>query len=198
MTNEERDIITQVHRPRRRRRRPAAQPARCGGSVPATTQPALPPVDREADALIGEMFQRYPEARYRMTQLAFVQEHALAEAQNRLKQMEWKQQAAASRPAGRATGAAAAEQQPAAGSSAGCSAAVAGGRRSRRRTGTGLEPGRIGARLPAAIPAGRATAAAICPELPAGHVPALRVRVPRLGADHRGRRRPAACWQPMR
>ena len=34
------------------------------------------------------MFNRYPEARYRLTQLAFVQEHALAEAQNRLQQME--------------------------------------------------------------------------------------------------------------
>ena len=40
-------------------------------------------VDSEADALIGEMFNRYPEARYRLTQLAFVQEHALAEASNR-------------------------------------------------------------------------------------------------------------------
>jgi hypothetical protein len=86
MTNEERDIITNFIA----RVGGAAQSGGSpwGGSVPATTQPALPPVDREADALIGEMFNRYPDARYRLTQLAFVQEHALAEAQNRLRQME--------------------------------------------------------------------------------------------------------------
>ena len=86
MTNEERDIITNFIA-----RVGGAAPAGAtpwGGSVPATTQPALPPVDREADALIGEMFNRYPEARYRLTQLAFVQEHALAEAQNRMQQMQ--------------------------------------------------------------------------------------------------------------
>jgi hypothetical protein len=93
MTNEERDIITQfiarfsgVQAP--------AQPA-FGGSVPATTQqPALPPIDPEADRLIGDMFNRYPEARYRITQLAFVQEHALTEAQNRIQRLEWELQQA--------------------------------------------------------------------------------------------------------
>ena len=50
------------------------------GSVPTTVQ-ALPPVDPAADRLIGELFQRYPEAKYRLTQTAFVQEHALTEAQ---------------------------------------------------------------------------------------------------------------------
>jgi hypothetical protein len=87
MTNEERDIITSFIG----RVGGAGQPEGAspwGGSVPATTQPALPPVDREADALIGEMFNRYPEARYRLTQLAFVQEHALAEAQNRIQQLQ--------------------------------------------------------------------------------------------------------------
>ncbi len=86
MTNEERDVITNFIT----RVSGGAQPggSSWGGSVPATTQPALPPVDREADALIGEMLNRYPEARYRLTQLAFVQEHALAEAQSRLQQME--------------------------------------------------------------------------------------------------------------
>ena len=58
-----------------------------GSSVPATT-PALPPIDREADAYIADQFNQHPDARYRLTQLAFVQEHALAEAQNRIKQME--------------------------------------------------------------------------------------------------------------
>lgn len=63
-----------------------------GGSVPATQQqarPPLPPVDREADALISDLFNRHPEARYRITQTAFVQEAALVEAQNRIRQLEW-------------------------------------------------------------------------------------------------------------
>ena len=79
MTNEERDLITRFIQ----RVGGAPQGSGFSGSVPAT-QPAqpLPPVDPEADALIGDLFNRYPEGRYRMTQLAFVQEHALVEAQN--------------------------------------------------------------------------------------------------------------------
>ena len=46
-------------------------------------------MDRDADALIGNLFSRYPEARYRITQTAFVQEAALVEAQNRIRQLEW-------------------------------------------------------------------------------------------------------------
>jgi len=92
MTNEERDIITQFVA-RVSGAQALAQPAP-GGSVPATTTPALPPVDPEADRLIGDTFARYPEARYRMTQLAFVQEHALAEAQNRIQRLEWELQQA--------------------------------------------------------------------------------------------------------
>jgi len=92
MTNEERDIIGQFIA-RVSGAQVPAQPA-FGGSVPATVPPALPPVDREADALIGELFARYPEARYRMTQLAFVQEHALVEAQNRIQRLEWEAQQA--------------------------------------------------------------------------------------------------------
>lgn len=91
MTNEERDIISQFIG-----RVGGSQVTQGGGfasSVPAT-QPALPPVDREADAFIAEQFQRYPEARYRITQLAFVQEHALVEAQNRIKRLEWELQQA--------------------------------------------------------------------------------------------------------
>lgn len=93
MTNEERDII-------------AAFIARVGGaapppggwsgaaSVPATQpqRPDLPPVDPDADRFIAQQFQSYPEARYRITQLAFVQEHALVEAQNRLRRLEWELQ----------------------------------------------------------------------------------------------------------
>jgi hypothetical protein len=90
MTNEERDIITQFVA-----RVGGAAPTSgfASGSVPAT-QPALPPIDREADAFIGQAFTQYPEARYRITQLAFVQEHALVEAQNRIQRLEWELQQA--------------------------------------------------------------------------------------------------------
>ena len=87
MTNEERDLIAKFIA------RVGGQPQASGGgflstSVPAT-QPALPPIDREADAFIAEQFTRYPEAKYRMTQTALVQEAALAEAQNRIQQLQW-------------------------------------------------------------------------------------------------------------
>jgi len=58
-----------------------------GGAQPA--QPPLPPVDPEADRMIADLMTRYPEARYRLTQMAFVQEHALVEMQNRIQQLEW-------------------------------------------------------------------------------------------------------------
>src|ERR1700710_2676573 len=88
MTNEERDIIGQFIA----RVGGAAQPSSfTGGSVPAS-QPALPPIDRDADAFIGQKFTQNPEARYRITQLAFVQEQALVEAQNRIKRLEWELQ----------------------------------------------------------------------------------------------------------
>jgi hypothetical protein len=83
MTNDEREIITRFIE----RLSGAGRPATLG-SVPGT-QPPLPPIDREADALIAELFNRYPEARYRLTQTAFVQEHALAEAQNRIQRLQW-------------------------------------------------------------------------------------------------------------
>ena len=81
MTNEERDIISQFVA------RIGGAPAPSGavaGSVPATASAPLPPVDRDADALIGQLLQRYPEAAYRMTQLAFVQEQGLIQAQSRI------------------------------------------------------------------------------------------------------------------
>lgn len=61
-----------------------------GSSVPSVqSRPPLPPVDPEADRLIGDLFARYPEARYRLTQTAFVQENALVQAQNRIQDLEW-------------------------------------------------------------------------------------------------------------
>jgi len=92
MTNEERDIITQFISRVSGARTPGQ--ATFGGSVPATTSPPLPPVDPEADRLISEQFRRYPEAPYRLTQLAFVQEQALTEAQNRIQRLEWEVQQA--------------------------------------------------------------------------------------------------------
>lgn len=91
MTNEERDIITQFLT-RVSGAQPQPQTGLTSGSVPATVQPPLPPVDRDADALIGALFQQYPDARYRLTQTAFVQEHAVAEAQNRIQRLEWELQ----------------------------------------------------------------------------------------------------------
>ena len=92
MTNEERDLISQFVS-RVSGAQAGAQPS-FGGSVPATATPPLPPVDPEADQLIGDLFNRNPAARYRMTQLAFVQEHALTEAQNRIQRLEWELQQA--------------------------------------------------------------------------------------------------------
>ncbi len=95
MTNEERDIISQfIARVGGAQQQQQAQGA-FAGSVPATTAPpALPPVDPEADRLIRELFQKHPEAPYRITQLAFVEEHALTEAQNRIQRLEWELQQA--------------------------------------------------------------------------------------------------------
>jgi hypothetical protein len=86
MTNEERDLIARFIA--RVGGAPQTGAFLTGGSVPAT-QPQLPPIDREADAFIGQQFQQYPEARYRITQTAVVTEAALAEAQNRIKRLEW-------------------------------------------------------------------------------------------------------------
>lgn len=84
MTNEERDLIANFIA------RAGGAQAPAGGT--AGTVAPLPPVDREADALIADLFNRYPEARYRITQMAFVQEHALVEAQNRIARLQWELQ----------------------------------------------------------------------------------------------------------
>ncbi|TAF71371.1 MAG: DUF2076 domain-containing protein, partial [Curvibacter sp.] len=93
MTDEERRIITgYVERVSGAVYAAPARPASPWGAFGGQAQPAqppLPPVDPEADRLIAELFNRYPEARYRITQTAFVQEHALVEMQNRIQQLEW-------------------------------------------------------------------------------------------------------------
>ena len=91
MTNEERQIISDFIA------RMAGQPRAAPGRPPATGGQPLPPVDPEADRWIAELFERHPEARYRITQAAFVQEHALREAQNRIQELEWQVQAAEAR-----------------------------------------------------------------------------------------------------
>jgi len=91
MTDDERRIISEYVK----RVAGAAQPASAsaspwGGRAPSVAPtPQLPPVDRDADAMIAQLFQQYPEARYRITQTAFVQEHALVQAQNRIQELEW-------------------------------------------------------------------------------------------------------------
>jgi hypothetical protein len=91
MTNEERDLITRFIE---RVAAPQGPSAGFGGSVPNTGAPPPPPVDPDADALLADLFTRYPEARYRVTQMAFVQEHALVEAQNRMNRLQWELQQA--------------------------------------------------------------------------------------------------------
>lgn len=88
MNDQERDLISRFV-------------ARVGGAPSGgfggTQAPAnLPPIDPEADRFIAENFQKYPEARYRVTQMAVVQEVALAEAQNRIRQLELQLQQAQS------------------------------------------------------------------------------------------------------
>ncbi|MFQ3623251.1 MAG: DUF2076 family protein [Acetobacteraceae bacterium] len=69
MTDEERILITSF----------VERVVRAGGE----------PIDPAADALLAELLQRHPEARYRIAQMAFFQEHALAESANRIRQLEW-------------------------------------------------------------------------------------------------------------
>ena len=100
MTDDERRIISDyIARVSGAAAAPVAMPwgGPGGGSVPATqARPPLPPVDPAADGLIAQLLQQYPEARYRLTQTAFVQEAALVEAQNRIRQLEWERDQARS------------------------------------------------------------------------------------------------------
>ncbi|HEV7264898.1 MAG TPA: DUF2076 family protein [Falsiroseomonas sp.] len=91
MTDEERRIITsfveRVSGAAGAAPRPASPWGALGGGHQAPAP--LPPVDPEADRLLTDLMARHPEARYRLTQMAFVQEHALVEMQNRIQQLEW-------------------------------------------------------------------------------------------------------------
>lgn len=82
MTDEERDLITKFVQ------RVGGSAGGFAGSVPTAGIPPLPPVDGEADKLLADLFARYPEARYRITQFAFVQEHAVAAASNQISQLQ--------------------------------------------------------------------------------------------------------------
>lgn len=87
MNNEERDLIARFIA------RVGGAPQAGFGSVPSTN-PSLPPIDPEADRFIADNFQKYPEARYRITQMAVVQEAALVEAQNRIRELQFQLQQA--------------------------------------------------------------------------------------------------------
>ncbi|BCI65420.1 DUF2076 domain-containing protein [Acetobacter aceti] len=87
MNSQERDLISNFIA------RVGGAPQASAGSVPSTN-PSLPPIDPEADAFIAQNFQKYPEARYRITQMAVVQEAALVEAQNRIRELQFQLQQA--------------------------------------------------------------------------------------------------------
>lgn len=89
MTDEERRIISAFVERISGNAAVAQPPSGPWGAAPAPQRPDLPPVDAEADRFIADLFTRYPEARYRITQSAFAQEAALIEATNRIQQLEW-------------------------------------------------------------------------------------------------------------
>ncbi len=92
MTNEERELIEKFVA-----RVGGAASGGFTGSVPATQQ-ALPPIDPEANQFIQRQFQTHPEAQYRITQMAVVQEAALAEAANRIQRLQAELQQARQAP----------------------------------------------------------------------------------------------------
>ncbi len=172
MTNEERDIITSLIE------RVSGAPGTGFGSAAGGAAPALPPIDKEADALIAELFAKYPEARYRLTQTAFVQEHALAEAQNRIQRLEAALQQAQQ----------AAQSQPKSGGFLSGLFGGGGGSAPRPQQPQAQPAWNQGAPAGSTRTICRATSA-VRAGLSAGDVPAVGFRVPRLGADHGGRSR---------
>jgi hypothetical protein len=89
MTDEERRIITAFVERIAGAAPIQGPPSGPWGATGAAQVPDLPPLDPEADRLIADLFARHPEARYRLTQTAFVTEAALIEANNRIQQLEW-------------------------------------------------------------------------------------------------------------
>lgn len=89
MNDEERRLITGFVERVAGANRQAPSAWTVGQPAAAQQQQPLPPVDPEADRLLADLFARYPEARYRLTQTAFVQEHVLAESQNRIQQLQY-------------------------------------------------------------------------------------------------------------
>lgn len=83
MTDQERDLITRF-----------IERVAGGQSQGQPQGQPLPPLDPDANRLIAELFGRYPEAAYRITQMAMVEEHALVEAQNRISRLQWELQQA--------------------------------------------------------------------------------------------------------
>lgn len=75
MTNEERDVIENFFSR-------LSNPQASGG------QTAVAPIDQQANSLIAQECQKNPQAQYRMTQLAIVQEAGLVQAQNQIRQLQ--------------------------------------------------------------------------------------------------------------
>lgn len=92
MTPDEKQIITEFVQRVVRGDAPPASPSPWNRTPAQPPAPPREPIDPEADALLKQLQEQHPEARYRLAQLAFVQEHALAEAQNRINQLEWELQ----------------------------------------------------------------------------------------------------------
>ncbi len=91
MNNEERDLIARFVARVGGAAPGGANGGGFGSSVPAT-RPSLPPIDAEADRFIHQQLAQYPEATYRITQMAVVQEAAVAELQNRIQRLQWENQ----------------------------------------------------------------------------------------------------------
>jgi hypothetical protein len=89
VTQDEQKLITEFVQRVVRGDAPPAAPSPWGRPSVQPPAPPLEPIDPQADALLKQLFDQHPEARYRIAQLAFVQEHALAEAANRIQQLEW-------------------------------------------------------------------------------------------------------------
>lgn len=85
MDSEEKNLITQFF-------------ARVGGGQGVTK--SLPPIDPEANQLIAQELRRYPDAPYRITQLAVVQEEALVRANQRIQQLQAQLQQASTQRGG--------------------------------------------------------------------------------------------------